>query len=287
MPTRIMLPEEELRKLYVEQRLSLRGVACCLGVTTPSVLTNMKHYGIATRDLSESHKGKRPPPNAGFRPGQKPHNYRDIPIEQVIRLYVIDKKSSVEIAHQFGVSHKAILARLHSAGVKVKGATFFNRGKVASPETREKLSRMRKGKRQPQLMTPEAREKSAQGVRAAHKVKKFGWAAVAERIKEQGGTDEELYLDHLLRAHKIAGYEREFVVWAGRARCKLDFAWPEEQLNVEVDGSSHARRRAHDEQRDARLQQKGWRTMRVTTRELLFEPSAVVQRIIRALGGNQ
>lgn len=71
----------------------------------------------------------------------------------------------------------------------------------------------------------------------------------------------------------VAGYE-------------VDFFWRREGLVVEVDGRAfHTARRAFemDRRRDADLAAQGLRVMRVTWRQLVNEPSAVLVRLARAL----
>lgn len=70
---------------------------------------------------------------------------------------------------------------------------------------------------------------------------------------------------------------------AGRER---DAVWSKQRLIVEIDGyAAHGTRRAFegDRRRDAELQAEGWRTMRVTWRQLTQEQVAVASRLSRAL----
>lgn len=72
---------------------------------------------------------------------------------------------------------------------------------------------------------------------------------------------------------RVAGYE-------------VDFWWRRERFVVEVDGFRfHSTRRAfeHDRRKDAALLAAGVDTMRVTWRQLAFEPYAVIARIAAAL----
>jgi very-short-patch-repair endonuclease len=66
--------------------------------------------------------------------------------------------------------------------------------------------------------------------------------------------------------------------------------WRAERLIVEVDGYAfHGGRAAfeRDRRRDAELQAEGLRVMRVTWRQLVGEPDAVVARLTRALRGHR
>jgi very-short-patch-repair endonuclease len=67
---------------------------------------------------------------------------------------------------------------------------------------------------------------------------------------------------------------------------EVDLLWPEQRFVVEFDGFAfHADRAAfeRDRRRDAELQARGYRVMRVTWRQLVDHPIAVVSRIRRAL----
>ena len=63
----------------------------------------------------------------------------------------------------------------------------------------------------------------------------------------------------------------------------LDFYCEEALLAVEVDGPQHGERRDYDEYRDARMQARGIRTLRVASLDVVNRPSAVVTLIRRAL----
>jgi very-short-patch-repair endonuclease/predicted transcriptional regulator of viral defense system len=71
-------------------------------------------------------------------------------------------------------------------------------------------------------------------------------------------------------------------------RFEVDFLWRAERLIVEVDGYAfHGGRAAfeRDRRRDAELQAEGLKVMRVTWRQLVGEPDAVIARLSRALRG--
>jgi very-short-patch-repair endonuclease len=62
---------------------------------------------------------------------------------------------------------------------------------------------------------------------------------------------------------------------------ELDFANPDRKLNVEIDGVEHRepRGRARDELRDAELERRGWRVLRVSNDEVDASPEGVAARI--------
>lgn len=69
-------------------------------------------------------------------------------------------------------------------------------------------------------------------------------------------------------------------------RHEVDLLWRRHRLIVEVDGYAyHAGRAAfeRDRLRDAELQAAGYRVMRVTWRQLVYEPEALIARVAQAL----
>jgi very-short-patch-repair endonuclease len=67
---------------------------------------------------------------------------------------------------------------------------------------------------------------------------------------------------------------------------EVDLLWPTERLVVEVDGYAfHSTRAAfeRDRRRDAELQARGLRVIRVTWRQIVEEPHALLVRIAQAL----
>jgi very-short-patch-repair endonuclease len=65
-----------------------------------------------------------------------------------------------------------------------------------------------------------------------------------------------------------------------------DFCWPEHGLIVEADGAQfheHILARAYDKTRQAELESRGWRVLRVTWTEITREPTRTRARIAQAL----
>jgi very-short-patch-repair endonuclease len=70
---------------------------------------------------------------------------------------------------------------------------------------------------------------------------------------------------------------------------RVDLYWPEQRLVVEVDGYAFHSRRAdfeHDRRREQDLAAAGIRTSRVTWRQIVDEPEAVVARLAAALAAH-
>ncbi|MGH7552236.1 MAG: endonuclease domain-containing protein, partial [Longimicrobiales bacterium] len=69
-------------------------------------------------------------------------------------------------------------------------------------------------------------------------------------------------------------------------KCEVDFFWRHERLVVEVDGfafHSSQRKFESDRRRDARLSASGVRVVRVTWRQVVDEPEAMLVRVAQTL----
>jgi len=92
----------------------------------------------------------------------------------------------------------------------------------------------------------------------------------------------------LCRSHGIRQPEvNEFVdPHDGEPAIRADFVWRAERLVVETDGrTTHGTRQAfeRDRRNDQRLMLAGWRSIRVTWRQLMNEPARVARTIIALL----
>lgn len=63
---------------------------------------------------------------------------------------------------------------------------------------------------------------------------------------------------------------------------ELDFSLPDRKLNVEIDGEEHfwPKGRAKDERRDAELQRRGWRILRIPNQNVDDDPQVVLATIL-------
>jgi very-short-patch-repair endonuclease len=100
----------------------------------------------------------------------------------------------------------------------------------------------------------------------------------------------EIRVEQVLRRHDLDPPERQYTVTClDGTSVRIDFAWPEQKVGIEADGS-----RWHsgfeEWQRDARkhnlLQEMDWRIVKATHRSLRENPGAV-PREIRALLGQR
>lgn len=280
MPKAIILDENLIREYYLNQRMTLNKVAEKFNVSVSSLTTNMKRYKISIRSLSESHMKHRSSIQTEFKKKQKPYNFKELPTDEIIRLYVIENKSCTQIAKVYNTDHKKILKYLNEAGIPRKGSKFFNKGKHASLETRAKMSKYRRENPQHQIRTPESIAKSCQGLKKVHKIKSFGWVDTTSKIRKNGGTDAELYFESLLKKTQILNYERNFTIRTGtRRRYLIDFAFPTQKLAIEIDGSSHLRLKKHDEERDAFVTSLGWTIIRISNIDLFTAPNEIINSI--------
>ncbi|MDX6675613.1 MAG: hypothetical protein QOH11_3031 [Solirubrobacteraceae bacterium] len=95
-------------------------------------------------------------------------------------------------------------------------------------------------------------------------------------------SEAETRMLGLLRAARLA----PSAVNARVGRYEVDFLWRAQRLVVEVDGYAYHGTRAgfeRDRARDAELQAAGYRVIRVTWRQLVDAPEAVIARIAQAL----
>lgn len=99
-------------------------------------------------------------------------------------------------------------------------------------------------------------------------------------------SEAEIAMLLLIRAALLPEPIRQYAVAAGGRRYRLDIAYPEVRLAIEVDGKAWhftAERRTADIARDARLAADGWLTLRFTYEQLTTDADWVVRCISAAL----
>jgi len=92
---------------------------------------------------------------------------------------------------------------------------------------------------------------------------------VAERLAIGGGRTEswlERTVLQVLLDATVPPPVPQYPVMAGGHRYRLDFAWPDQRVALEVDGYLHSTYAAvqHDRERDLHLRSEGWTVLRVT-----------------------
>lgn len=116
-----------------------------------------------------------------------------------------------------------------------------------------------------------------------------GRSALAELLGLiAGGCESELELFGMLHVLAVPGLppcQQQYRVHLGFGCVRLDAAWPEAKLAVELDGaafhgSQEARER--DLRRDAALAASGWLVLRFSFRRLMREPEACRAEIAAA-----
>ncbi len=94
--------QQEILRLYVEQRLSTPQVAAKTGVSSTCVSNIIKRCGLTPRNISQA--------KTGVKRGTK------LPVNDIIRLYT-SGKSSIEIARQLNISKSGVLSILRNRDV--------------------------------------------------------------------------------------------------------------------------------------------------------------------------
>jgi very-short-patch-repair endonuclease len=95
-------------------------------------------------------------------------------------------------------------------------------------------------------------------------------------------SDAEILMRHLIRKAQLPQPESNIRIEG----YEVDLAWRDHHLIVEIDSwTFHSMRRSfeQDRRRDQRLVGAGWRVIRITARQLTFEPHAVVATLATAL----
>jgi transposase len=101
---RYMPNEEELRTFYIDNNETASSIAQRFGFEQSAILRQMRVYGIQTRSISESKLyGK-----------QKPSD------SELYDMYIVDRKSSVEIGDMLGVSPSTVARWIVVSGAEIR-----------------------------------------------------------------------------------------------------------------------------------------------------------------------
>ncbi len=117
-------------------------------------------------------------------------------------------------------------------------------------------------------------------------------ARVVALVDPRSGSVLESLLRVLLAAHGLRPPTSQYLVRArdGGRIGRVDFAWPEQRLVVEVDGFAfHADRRSYraDRRRGNALVQAGWSVLRFSWEDVVQHPEYVVQCVRAVLSAAQ
>lgn len=119
-----------------------------------------------------------------------------------------------------------------------------------------------------------------------------GCGPLRRQLERYAGVDgipdstlEQLLLDHLIDAGFPLPVCQHEVPSGGERPYRIDFAYVDVLLAIEVDGPHHRlpKVRARDRRRDARLEAAGWKVVRIDHEALTFTPGLVLMRIREAL----
>jgi len=91
----------------------------------------------------------------------------------------------------------------------------------------------------------------------------------------------EMLFEHLLLEHNITGWVKKYQVGV----YEYDFAFIQEKIDIEIDGSTHLQEKvkSKDKQRDLITNSNGWIVVRITAKELLADPTSCLQKYVLPL----
>lgn len=88
----------------------------------------------------------------------------------------------------------------------------------------------------------------------------FGWSSVKKN--KNGMSYPEIWFENMIKNENLdLSYEYNFQFY----KYKLDFAWPEKRLCIEIDGNQHniEERKKSDFEKDNLLKENGWKVLRL------------------------
>lgn len=180
-------------------------------------------------------------------------------------------------AHSVARLHPKDAARHHGIPVTSPARTLLD---VATQVTQRDLNRAVEEARVHRLVTDSSLDEQFKRY-PGHR----GTAALRGAIQPEPAltrSEAERRLRELIRAARLPGPR----INARVGRYEVDFLWTEQRLVVEVDGYAfHSSRHAfeRDRRRDAELGAQGFRVIRVTWRQIVDEPEAVIATLAVAL----
>jgi transcriptional regulator with XRE-family HTH domain len=128
----VYIPIDELRRLYVEERLPSDEIGARFGCSNVTVLVRLREAGVPIRHHNDTKRG---------RPAR---NRINLDVERVVRAYLAAENiAQAEIARAFGVSVPVINRILRENGVRVRTVSEVIQGKrdgAANPNWRADIS---------------------------------------------------------------------------------------------------------------------------------------------------
>lgn len=125
---RVIIPKEELEKAYIKEKKTINEIANLYKCNWKTVRALMERYGILTLSTSEckSRHYKAPKPTK----------------EELERLYIEEKKTTVEIGDMAGCASATIGQYLRKYDIHIRDSSESQMGKTLSDEHIEKLKQV-------------------------------------------------------------------------------------------------------------------------------------------------
>ena len=112
-------------------------------------------------------------------------------------------------------------------------------------------------------------------------------AILDDHYRERSITESrfERLVERLLAAHGVQPPHAQFDVRIGGRAARIDLAWPDRKVALELDGATHRTDHAFhaDRARQNELELLGWTVLRYTWKQYLNEPQRIVADVKRAL----
>lgn len=156
--------------------------------------------------------------------------------------------------------------RIFNSGNALGGHTInckLNPNKyICSDEHRKRLSISLKGKGHPQ--TEESKLKISRGMKKAIKEgRAFGWK---NHHMLKNSYAEDFFIKVIHNEFDNKNYIKEYRI----GKYSIDFAWPDLNLAIEIDGSQHEypERKRSDKLKDQFLKENGWKVLRIKWKDI-------------------
>jgi len=148
---KIEIPKEILYQKYVIGKKSSIEIGKELGFSDSTILNKLKEYHISVRKHGEHSKDKKIPPRSKewCENISKSNEKIKITGDVLYQRYVIDEKSSIQIANEVGCCHSTILNKLKKYNIPRRKNTEGSKGKkrpVFTEEHKRKISESTKGR---------------------------------------------------------------------------------------------------------------------------------------------
>lgn len=295
----VHISKEELEKLYIQDGMTMKEIGKLYGITDSTVLYKMRRYNIPSRSKSESHRSLIPKKELerlyitenktireivdffGFSKDTIISRMREYGIqsrigsppkinvttkEKLEKLYIIEKKTTVEIGKMFGVSSGIVCLRLKEYGIPMRPRNEHQIINFASKEELEMLY-IDEGKSMVEIS-------EMFGVDSATvwcKLHQYEIQTRSRGCRTSMNTGIERRMQHILKkngyifeTHKrICGYYPD-IIFRDRqilVECDGDY-WHGNPLMYKKFDKRQLKAHKHDKKKDKILEDNGWMIMR-------------------------